>query len=627
MLNIIKRGLAITISISVLGIFAIFKNQSIGIHNLSEAANLQNDSDYYPLEIGNEWEFENHFYGKEIKTPRRSRIIITSKVDSGNERILYKTQNDTEFLIKTKEGIVTPSGFLLLKYPLTLGAEWISAGREIVTKRLFRIENIGFSVTVKGETYENCLRVVAKSDFHTVRIKDRFAKLAFESESVYAPNVGPVLVENFEVMESGEKKLTSKTELLTFATKQAVSKELSPPTMPEKLVDMKDSFRFPQRGFCGPLLSPDDKWLVYQKSFEEKIYYTKRERSDQNLVPLFPKKEKHRIESLGTYKKWSPDGKILAFTVGISPAARLVLVEFSGEESHFIESFEIKNYQFTWVPPNQLVYIDEFGNIMKKSPAREPEKVVFFHSSYSRRTLTADEFQVASNGALVYRIEPYGEKRPWNNDIYLTNLQTLNTRTLIFSGIHVVGINISPNGQYVLLSFRHWNTDGKEEGKETLIDLNVKKDILTFPMLERAAWSPDGTKLAYLETKHPLRDRNDPSKVIWENPHFFILDLKTTGQKRDYGLGVSREFNWTPDGNHIIYSMKYAHESLAMYKMGVFIMSVADGKEIGRLTKISANPAPVMSHSGKYIVWEALNGNTFFIAENPFQSEMNIKFP
>lgn len=625
MLNISKKWLAISISISILGIFAIFENKSIGIHDLSEAANLQKDLDYYPLEIGNAWEFENHFYGKEIKTPQRYSIIITSKVDIGNEMILYKMQNDKEFLIKTKEGIVTPSGVLLVKYPLTLGAEWVSAGREIVTRSLFRIENIGFSVTVKGKTYKNCLKIVTKSGFHTVMIKDQFTKLALESQYVYAPNVGPVLIESFEVMESGEKKLAARQELITFKTKQPATTELLPPAKQEKLVDMMAAFKFPQRGFWNPLLSPDDKWLVYRKDFEEKIYYTKRERSDQNVVPLFPKNEKYKVESIGTYR-WSPDGKTLAFMVGISPATRLVLVDFSGNKPHFIELFEIHNGQFAWIQKNLLVYIDKFGNIMQKSPGKEPERVVFFRSSYSSRARTADEFQVASNGALVYRIEPYGEKRPWNNDIYLTNLQTLNTQTLIFSGIHVVGINISPNGQYVLLSFRHWNADGKEGGKETLIDLNLKKDILTFPMLERAAWSPDGRKLAYLETKHPLRDRNDPSKVIWENPHFFILDLKT-GQKRDYGLGVSREFNWTPDGKHIIYSMKYAHESLTIYKMGVFIMSVADGKEIGQLTKISANPAPVMSHSGKYIIWEALNGNTFFIAENPFQSEMNIKFP
>lgn len=623
MLFITKKWLAISISCLVLVIFSLFENQGIWFHNVSEAAHFQDDPDYYPLQIGNEWEFEQHFYGKQIKTPQRSRIIITSKVDIGYGNILYKVQDDKKFLIKNKEGIVTPMGFYLLKYPLTLGEEWVFAGSPHVGPMLFRIENMGFSINIKGKTYKNCLRVIIKTDLRKLMFRDQLPEVTYESQYVYAPNVGPVLVESFEVMKSGEKRLVSRKELITFKTKQPVTKESSPPTKPEKLVDKMVAFKFPQRGFGGPLLSPDEKWLIYRKDFEQTIYYTKRERSDQKIVPLFPKNEKYKIESVGTYRKWSPDGKTLAFTVGISPATRLVLVDFSGKKPHCIESFEMQNGQFAWIQKNLLVYIDNFGNIMKKSPGKKPERVVFFRSSYSGRIQTAYELQVASNGTLVYRIKRSGKERTWNNDIFLTNLETPHSRTLIFSGIHVLGMNLSPNGRYVLVSFRHWNTDGKEEGKETLIDLSDKKDMLTLPLLKRAIWSPDGTKLAFLEKKHAQKDTHDPSKTKWTNPHFFTLDL-TTGQKRDYGLGW-RDFNWTPDGNHIIYSMKYAHESRTEYKMGVFIMRVSDGKEIGQLTKVSANPAPVMSGSGKYIVWEALSGSTFFIAENPFQSEMNIE--
>ncbi len=104
-------------------------------------------------------------------------------------------------------------------------------------------------------------------------------------------------------------------------------------------------------------------------------------------------------------------------------------------------------------------------------------------------------------------------------------------------------------------------------------------------------------------------------KTIFSNPHFFILDLMTK-QIRDYGYGVSENFNWTPDGNHIIYSMKRVHESLAVYKNGIYIMQISDGEEVAKLTSVNTLE-PVMSHSGKFVVWEGANMDTFFVVQNP----------
>jgi hypothetical protein len=98
----------------------------------------------------------------------------------------------------------------------------------------------------------------------------------------------------------------------------------------------------------------------------------------------------------------------------------------------------------------------------------------------------------------------------------------------------------------------------------------------------------------------------------------------STGAVQDYGLGVSREFHWTPDSRHILYSNKYAHESLGIFTTGIFLLRMRDGRELGRLTRISAHLTLEMSSSGNFIFWQATNMDTFFVVTNPFRSEMEL---
>jgi Tol biopolymer transport system component len=123
----------------------------------------------------------------------------------------------------------------------------------------------------------------------------------------------------------------------------------------KRLVTERQAFRFPQQNFIHPLLSPDDKWVIYhstdidwsRQKFSEflfgrvrtvcwkKVFYTEIGRSDKKLVPLFPVNEKHKAWSVGYYKKWSPDGKVLALTAEIDGEERIVLVSFSGDKPRF----------------------------------------------------------------------------------------------------------------------------------------------------------------------------------------------------------------------------------------------------------------------------------------------------
>ena len=93
-------------------------------------------------------------------------------------------------------------------------------------------------------------------------------------------------------------------------------------------------------------------------------------------------------------------------------------------------------------------------------------------------------------------------------------------------------------------------------------------------------------------------------------------------QVRDYGFEVNDHFNWTPDGNHIIYSRKCIHPFLGLDEDGIFIMRVSDGKEIAKISAISSSDYPSISQSGKYIVWEDWDNDTFFVIKNPLDARV-----
>jgi dipeptidyl aminopeptidase/acylaminoacyl peptidase len=336
-------------------------------------------------------------------------------------------------------------------------------------------------------------------------------------------------------------------------------------------------------------------------------------------------KDNCKYEVVGGQKRWSPDGKILAFSIDANCDDFIIWLDFSDKSPQIVEVLKTgSNGVFTWSHTGVFIYLDEFGNIIKKNPGGKPEKVVYFRSSYSQRGGT-DNFQVSKNNVVLYKTGPnrYG-KQPNYSDIYLSSLDTsTHSAEKVVSAEYLGRVILSPNGRFALLQFNYFNRDGKESGESKIVDLTTGEMIVNLPMIKASAWSPDGNMLAFLEKTSPEKRKDDPSKVVWWNPHFYIYDL-TTGQTKDYGYGVSDIFSWSPNGKHILYSMKYDHPSLGIYKPGIFIMSISDGKDIGRLSKISASDEPYISPSGKYIVWDVLNDDTFFVVENPYVKEMGF---
>jgi len=380
-----------------------------------------------------------------------------------------------------------------------------------------------------------------------------------------------------------------------------------------KEIGISISFRYPEKDLLHPSLSPDDEWLVYRKlsmfskmgniishfldTTFKKMYYSRIERNEKISLPLPPKK----LKDVGNRIEWSQDGRFLALSAQIVDNRSIMLVDFSGLKPSLVEYFEAEDV-FHWTAENVLLYSHSSGNIMKKVPGMAPEKAVSLGKGQK-----AYDFQLADNGTVLFTL---GGSHAWK--VYKTNLQNPEHRTLIFESEMTPEFIISRDGQFALVSTR--KLEKPDDWSTKLYNLNKNVvDLELATHIRYARFSPDGSKLAYKEVY-------EPSKHKTTKPHFFVLDLKTK-HVHDYGYGIDEHFNWTPDRDHIIYSMKCIHQS-GVYENGIFVVRISDGKEIAKLTSINSNGAPEMSRSGKYIVWEGADMNTFFVVENPLKANI-----
>lgn len=567
--------------------------------------------DFYPLGVGNEWQYKHTYYTREMVGPDYSKILISGKEERGKGTVAFVVENGTIFLYKTTDGILSASGFLILKDPLDPGAQWTS-GIYNYDQRQHRVDAVGLAMNVEGRTYADCIRIISHSDFHALVRDGQSVYLSFESKDVYCPNVGPVLMETFEITKSGSRNLVSRSELVSFKQGRAPKGETKKEEKGPKLIEATESFRFPEKGFYHPSLSPDEKWLIYHhQSFPrngskrrpegtwKQLFYSNLANPEKRHVPLSPPEEKHDFENVGDQVEWSTDGKKLALSARMDGRDRIVLVDFSGKTPRFLECFKAERKSFQWAD-GFLLYLDEQGSLMKKFPNKNPEVLFNPGSTGSSRT-GIDSFRCAKDGTLLYGV---GGKN------VRTDLKNPGSRSIVHEDVVPSNFDLSSTGRYAFIS-----TDSRDSSTPSARLHDLKKNkIYNIPVsVKKASFSPDGQRLAYIEK---IFSSNCPSKAERKNPHFFILDMSSM-EVRDYGYHVSDYFGWTADGSRIVYSMKCTHPSLAVYENGVFIMQVSNGKEIAKLTSINAAATPVISLSGKYILWEGMDMDTFFIVKNP----------
>ena len=293
---------------------------------------------------------------------------------------------------------------------------------------------------------------------------------------------------------------------------------------------------------------------------------------------------------------------------------QIAIVDFGSDKPAFVESFQSEDRYFDWSSKGEIVYsvrIKRISHLMKKMPRHQAEEIAV---SEAREI----EFDIADDGTILFCKEG-----PGKTSYYVLNLQQSFPPAMVFSNPHTYAISLSPDSQYALFGVFHPNT---EERSLQLLDLRTRKMIKELPAgkndpLIEAKWSPDGTKLAYLEKVYPMDKGDRSADTAWMNPHFFILDMATE-KTQDFGVGVSNKFNWTPDSKHIIYSSKFMDPSLDIRKTGIYLIRISDGKEIAQLTRFDASHAIFVTPSLYYIAWDSSELDTFFVVKNPFKAQM-----
>lgn len=610
----------------------------INCHELVDLTGIN----YWPLAAGNKWEYRRTDFASGKSDTYE--IFITYEIAQGNGSIGYFT-GDKPYVYRYDDRIIDADGGTRLKYPVTHSMQWKS-GTGQTREMIFWLKDAGFSIDVNGKTYTNCIRLIAKTDYIAMLNQESGSVeyKALEIHEIFAPEVGVIKGEGYEILKgANDKVLKSITELISFKTNQPVADNIRYKPETEKLVGRMDSFRFPHGNFIHPVLSPDEKWLIYYEydTVWERLYYTRFPGSDQKPVPVFPENiEKQDIRKIIHLGKWSPDGKILAVTAEIDYKDGISLIDFSGDEPKFIEFFK-GDEPFVWLGNRSLMCLDEFGNIAIKAPGKPPEPAVFFRSSYKGNDY-ASQFQVALDKTIMYTDA--------KGSVYLTHLTAPDKRTPLFHNPRKIksqapGLklsahyDLSPNGKYAV--FYLTNQNKNDQRTCVLINLSTLRVMDEFPVSKnrKALWSPDGLRLAYLGENESVQvDKDDRSKGVMAYSQFYIMNVETSDIK-NCGIRVGDEFNWAPDGEHIVYSGSNRDINLTSYRQritdnmknqqkpsvkhvgGIFIMNI-DGREIGQISTVYAHLKLEMSSSGKYIIWQALNLDNFFIATNPFLSQM-----
>ena len=296
--------------------------------------------------------------------------------------------------------------------------------------------------------------------------------------------------------------------LLNIIIEQAFSMS---PDRSDNVLSSEKYFKFIGKATFAPSLSPNDKWLVYKmmslninnNKYSRELYYTHIDHMHKKKIPYCPPESIDKVSEVYGNLKWSPTGEILATFYEIDGKGYIGLVDFSGGKPKHIESFKGESC-FVWCSEKKLLYIDEYGNLVKRSPKNTYEYVIKHRTSYKVRGYI-DKFQLASNGTIIYGYDRHSEEPLYKTNLAnpdkrtrLTN-QPLDdikpTRNQVFTEI----FNMSPNGDYVLID--NWKKyDLGSNTMVSLVDLKTLQTIDTFSVYDsskKVLWSPDGTKLAY----------------------------------------------------------------------------------------------------------------------------------
>jgi len=275
--------------------------------------------------------------------------------------------------------------------------------------------------------------------------------------------------------------------------------------------------------------------------------------------------------------------------------------------------------------------------------------IPFIAFSQTKRAITVDDlwamkrigtYNVSPDGkTLAYTLTTYTfEANKGNTDIYLIDADGKNLRALKNSDINESEPKFSPDGR--TLAFTRggqiWqcNLDGSSEKQLT----NIYTEASGFK------WSPDGREIMFVSSVYPectaqdCNQQKDKAKAEskvkaeiftelmyrhWNNwrghkrSHLFLLDVASgiftdlnEGSREDVppkALGSSNDYNFSPDGNEISYSLNPEFTKATSTNIEIYVLSLTSPQTPKLIsTSKGVDCQPVYSPNGEWLAWTSM---------------------
>ena len=552
-----------------------------------------NEKDYLPLKPGFKWVYQiESWRGGEKEVGTHVIHIFSERFDPNTKTNRYFDKNSEILFSKSGEGVFSYTGVKVLKFPVKAGSSWVSSGsnRDF---RHFKVERAGVNVKVRGKTYHGCIvRSFATGKITSMR-RGEIVHFAIEDKSYLCRGVGLVLSETYEVSkELGERRLVERMGLVEFERSAAIA-EGGPrlETSSSEVKGIEAAFRYPEKGFTMPALSPDNKWVVYLKREDVsdlandrmEVWAARVDGGEDMRLELPSTKEVTRI-------LWSSDGSRVAVGGdGIWSKEGSYIVEFGPDGPGKVRTIQCVGV--SWLAQGQRVACAESGSgglSIDIYDASSGSKVDTIHRAKDMINYSGLAARPAGN-LLAFNDSMEG--------IYVWDVSRKGREKL------VTKIPVSERQQYYGLM---WAASGgrllfyRGKGLYALdVKTKTKRLFEASVSISSARWSPDGKRIAFIK-----KDRPKEVKV-------YDFDGNS---KRSLGYIFDSDFNWSPDGNHIAFRDKSLNKKGSMYRKGIFLVDAGTGEGERQVSGISGSNI-YFSKDGKFLVWSSFMAQTFFIVD------------